>query len=85
MGYYAIKFFPESYTLQEYTTCDRKISAASELVFKSQDKNCMKKTQSGTDNNNNNNKNIIVTTCTIVPPCMYVMKVAEVKQIPKSV
>ena len=41
MVFYVIKFVLEAYTLQEYTTCDRKISMASELVLKSQYLNFM--------------------------------------------
>ena len=32
MGYYVIKFVSEAYTLQEYTTCDVKISTAGEFL-----------------------------------------------------
>ena len=34
MGYYVIKFVSDAYTLQENTTCDRKIISAGELFVK---------------------------------------------------
>ena len=41
MGYYVIKIFSESYTLQEDTTCYVKVSTSGELVVRSQYMNCI--------------------------------------------
>ena len=40
MGYYVIKFFLETYTLQEGTTCNKQIISANELVVKEQYLRC---------------------------------------------
>ena len=33
MGYHSIKLFSEAYTIQQYTTCDRKLITAGELFI----------------------------------------------------
>ena len=42
LGYYVAKYVSEAYTLQEYTTCDGKISMSDELILKSKYISCMK-------------------------------------------
>ena len=85
MGYYVIKFLSEYYSLQEDTTCNGKISKVGDLFFKSQYMSCMKYNTNRYWVKLQQQNNIIVTTHIIVHPCLYVMSVTELKQIPKSV
>ena len=85
MGYYVIKLLSESYTLQEDTTCNRKIGIAGELVLKSQYTECMKYYTKWYQEKSQQQKSIIVPTRKNVHPCLYVIAVTEAKQITKSV
>ena len=80
MGYCVIKLFSESYTLQEYTTCDGQIVTAGELVVKVQHMKCMKDNTEWYWGKTQQQKKIIVPTHTIVHTCIYVIEVTEVKK-----
>ena len=81
MGYYVIKFLSESYTDQEDTTCDGKISTYGELIAKSQSMYCIKDNTKCYWGKSQQQKNIIVPTRTIVYTCLDVMTLTEAKQI----
>ena len=84
MGYYAVNFFSEAYIIQEDITCDGQISTSGELFFKAQYLICMKenirwyweiKPQ----------QVIVVPTRTIVHPCIFVIVVKYLQDIPRGV
>ena len=85
MGYYVITFVSEAYTLQEHTACYVQISTAGELFFKTQYLNCMQENTKWYWEQKQQQNIIIVSTHTIAHPCLDVMVVKYVHDIPISV
>ena len=77
-GYNLIKFMSETYTLQKETTCNGKISPASDLFVKYQNMNCMEDNKKWYSKRSSQQKNIILPTPTIVHPCLNVTTVTDV-------
>ena len=84
MVYYVIKLFSEAYTLQEDTMCNLPISTSGGLVFKAQYMDCMKYSTKWYWEQTQQQNNILVPTRTILHPCLDIMVVTEVKEIPNS-
>ena len=85
MGYYVITFVSEAYILQDDTTCDGKISLAGELVVKSQYLRFMQEENNWDWDQKQQQQVIIFPTRTIVHPCLDVMTVKDVHDIPRSI
>ena len=85
IGYYVIKFVSESYTLQYDTTCNGIIVSAGELVVKAQYLSCIQEKNDCYWDKKNNQQVIIVPTKTIVHPCIDVVAVKDVQDIPKII
>ena len=83
MGYYVIKFVSEAYTLQEDTTCYIQIMPAGELFFKAQYLSFMKEKTNWYWGQKNQQQIITYPTWTIVHPCIDVVEVKYVHDIPK--
>ena len=79
MGYYVIKFISEAYTLQEETTCDRKLILAGELFFKAQYIIYIQDNTKWYWEKSPQQNNLLVPTRTIVHPCLDVMTVTKIK------
>ena len=84
MGYYVIKFFSDAYTLQEDTTCDGICFLAGELVVKAQYLKYMQENTKCYWEKKHQQQVIIFPTLTIVNPCIDVMLVKYVHDIPRN-
>ena len=82
--YYVIKFLLEAYTLQEDTTYDRQINTAGKIFFKTQYMTYMQYYTKWHWKKSQQQNNNIVRICTFVHPCLDLMAVTEVKQIPNT-
>ena len=85
MGYYVIKSVSEAYTLKYDTTCDGQIISSGELVVKSQYLRFMQEIPIGVGRRKKQQQVIFVPTQTIVHPCLDVVVVNVVHDIPKSI
>ena len=85
MGYYVIKFVSEAYTLQEDITRNRKIIPDGELVSKVQYLSCMQVKTNWCWEQKKQHQVIVVLKQTIVHPCLVVVALKDVRDIPKSI
>ena len=83
-GYYKIKFVSYAYTLKNDTTCDGQIISACELVLKEKYLSCIQENTKWYWEKKKHQKVIISTTRTIVHPCLDVVTVKDVHDIPRS-
>ena len=85
MGYYVIKFISEECTLQEDTTCGGKIISAGKLVFKEKYLICTQENTNWYWEQKSRQQVIIAPTWTILYPCLDVVSVKDVHDIPKII
>ena len=85
MVYCVIDFVSKSYTLQDDTTCDGKISSFGELVVKLQYLICMQENTNCYWGQKQQKRVIIFLTCTTLHPCLDVVSVKDVNDIPRSI
>ena len=84
-GFYVIKFISEAYTLQNNTQIDGQIISAGELVVNTQYLCSMQENTNWYWKQKSLQQNIIVPTCTIIHPCLDVVRILYVKGTPKNV
>ena len=77
--------FSEAYTLQYETTCDKQILSSSELVVKAHYLTCIQEIINWYWGHKKQQQLIIVPTLTSVHPCIYVVTVENVHDIPRSI
>ena len=85
MRYYIIKFVSEAYTFQDYTTHDGQIISAGKLVLKTRYLSCMQENTNWYWRQKDQQQVIIFSTQTILHPCLYVVAVKYVHDIPKII
>ena len=81
---YVIKFVSDSYRLQEDTTCEGEMISSGELFVKAQYCICMQENTNWYWEYKNQQQVIISPTQTVVNPCLYVVAVKDVYDIPKK-
>ena len=80
--YYVVKCVSDSYTYQEETACDGKISNSGELVVKSAYLRCMKYSTKWCWGQEQPQQIVVFLTCRILNLCLDVVVVKEVQDIP---
>ena len=83
-GLYVIQFISDAYTLQNNTTIDGKVISAGELVVKAQYLCSMQENTNWYWKQQPLQHNIMVTTCTILHPCLGIITIRYVQDIPNN-
>ena len=84
-GFYVIIFISEAYTLQNNTKIDGKMISSGELVVKAQYICSMQENTNWYWEKQSLQQNIMVPTRTILHPCIDVVRIKYVHDIPKTV
>ena len=85
MRYYVIRFVSEAHTLQDDTTCAGQTISSGELVVKTQYISCIQEKTNWYWDQKKQQQVIIFPTWTIVHPCIGVVELKDVHDIPKSI
>ena len=83
--YYVIKFVSEAYILNYETTYNRQIISSGKIVVKVQYLRCMQENTNCYQEHKNQQQVIIFPTQTIVHPCLDIVSVIYVHDIPKII
>ena len=85
MVFYVIQFISEAYTLQNNTQIDVNFISAGELFVKAQYLCSMQENTNWYWKQQSLQQNVIFPTRTIIHPCLDVVKIIDVQDIPKTV